>query len=119
MNRRNFIRGALGLAALAAAGPLVSSPKTVIDRILEKAKTGLIEYETFYLDEPIVFEYQENLTIRNCQFIMTKPMNTAIIVRKNTRLQIYSCHFDGKLCTGSLINFESAEQSVFTNLSIT
>jgi hypothetical protein len=69
MNRRIFIKGLAGLAALLVAptvpARLVETEKA---RFLRMMKTGLIESQTFYLDAPIEIDYVNNLVIRNCVF---------------------------------------------------
>lgn len=67
MKRRDFIRNALGFAALTAVGVPVAAD--AVSRFEDMIGKGLIEGETFYLSRPIVIDGQTGLTIRNCKFI--------------------------------------------------
>ena len=71
MNRRGFIKGLAGLAALAVVpGTAVLAAKTQQERFLAAAATGLIEHQTFYLDGPVVLSGIDGLVIRHCTFLL-------------------------------------------------
>jgi len=81
MDRRSFIKGALGLAALTVAGGALSEEKldSTTERFQKAIDGGLIENETFYLDEPITIAIS-GVVIRNCTFVAKKPMEYMIYI---------------------------------------
>ena len=98
-SRRRFIRNAGALAALTVVATnlpgtadfIFSKEKALSDKI----KSGLIEWETFYLSETLVIDIP-NVTFRNCRFIALNPMPFALELGKNainTRLD--TCEFIG------------------------
>lgn len=98
MNRRNFIRGATGLAALAVAGPtLAALSQTDRERLIQQIRSGLVEDQVFVLDEggPIVIAGINELIIRRCRFVWKdrKP-RYFIEMSKSSHVRIESCIFD-------------------------
>ena len=85
MDRRSFIRGFAGLAALAIASPnsLAALSQTDRNRLVSQMRDGgLIEGQTFVIDDGMSIEFQgiRGLTIRNCRFIWAKPCEGSLMV---------------------------------------
>lgn len=74
-SRRRFIKGAAGLAAIAAipvgaSGALqLLSPAEKADLVTKIESGSVIENITFVLDKPITLKNVSNVLIRNCRFI--------------------------------------------------
>lgn len=107
MNRRNFILGAAGLAALAVAGPsLVKLAAT--DRALLEAQLvsgGIIENQTFLMPDGrgIALVGLNDVTIRNCQFIWKVPLGGCYIeVERSDNVLIQECSFDAPNAGGGI-----------------
>ena len=91
MDRRGFIKSALGLAALTVAG--VNAPSLLAQRsIQEQVSSGLVENQIFYIDEPIVIDI-DNVKIRNCRFIVNTDLPNVITVLSES-FQITNCDFE-------------------------
>lgn len=74
VNRRQFIRGLVALAATAvvvdkASGIATLLSETERERFLKQARTGVIRNEWFEFNQPVVLEGFENLLITDCHFI--------------------------------------------------
>ena len=98
MNRRAFIQGIAGLAALAITPNLLAKDKLVIQTRLEKLiQSGLVQDEVFYCKSPILLRNIKNLVIKNCTFIFADqiPANISMIEIEGTceSLVITSCNF--------------------------
>lgn len=99
MNRRGFIRGLVGLAALAAA-PTLSAKliQTEQKRFLAEAATGVIRGKFFYLDGPVVLSGIHNLLIDECTFFFKKFGNqSALIINDCSDLTISNCLFESEI----------------------
>jgi len=101
MNRRNFLRGFAGLAALAVAGPsLAALTQTDRERLVAQMRDGgVIEGQTFVIHDGrgITFNNIRNLSIRRCNFIWTTPCTGALLQfgRNTENCEISNCNFDG------------------------
>lgn len=98
MNRRGFIKGLTAFAVLAAA-PFSPPSEAARQRasFLAAAKDGLVEGQTFYLDGPVIFQEINNLTIRNCKFVInTLETYTGPIARMEgcNHLWLIDCNFE-------------------------
>lgn len=93
LSRRKFIRDAGALAALTVVA--TSLPSLLKQQEIQRqVLSGLVENQTFYIDETIFIEI-DNLVIRNCTFIASKPLDPMIHVRAEVKgLIITHCIFD-------------------------
>jgi len=97
-SRRRVLRGALGLAAIAAVG--VGGSATPLDKagiaeFLKAAEAGLVDGYTFYLDRTLVIEGCDGLVIQNCSFVAVEGFEGEFIMSINSEnLLIQSCCFD-------------------------
>lgn len=110
MNRRTFLRGFAGLAAVAVAGPtLAALSKTDRDRLVAQMQNnGVIEDQTFVIRDgkPIMLKDVHGLTIRRCRFIWTTPSDGPyIIVGKGCDYcTLDTCSFEGGASGGLEFN---------------
>lgn len=106
MNRRNFIRGAAGLAALAVAGPTLArlsrTDRERLESLIEAG--GTIRGQTFLLPDsgPIKISGIKNLLIEECNFIWQVPCAGVCIDAEHLsgNVVIRNSHFDTR---GSLV----------------
>ncbi len=72
MDRRGFIRGIAGLAALSVA-PWVKPEEidTGMRVFLKEARTGLVYRKTFYIEGPVRLVKLRDLVIDSCLFYQT------------------------------------------------
>lgn len=95
MNRRGFISGLLGLAALSVAPTLVLS-ETDKEKFLKEAATGRIVGKTFYLDGPVTLHNINNLVIDQCIFYCNLLPNEPLLSVNNCKnLVIQNSNFQG------------------------
>jgi hypothetical protein len=95
MDRRRFIKNALGLAALTVLPGIAVSSKKALS-IQDKIASGLVEYETFYVDKTIVIDIP-NIIIRKCRFIAVNDMDVMCYIGSNAKyLSLTDCFFDTK-----------------------
>lgn len=91
LSRRNFIKNASALAALTVVGAAMPSLFKVKE-IQAQISSGLVENQTFYLDEGIIFDIP-NLVIRNCYFEATRPLDYVIKLGPNAKnVQMIGCN---------------------------
>lgn len=98
MDRRTFIRNAMGFAALAAGGGAVTPAlaKSFEDMIAD----GVIEGQVFHLDAPLVIKGHPRLAIRNCSFLSTDNFDwtgglKALLYLGESQVgEITDCYFD-------------------------
>lgn len=94
LTRRGFLKASLVLA-VASALNRIYTPSTDSERLNWMIESGLIENQTFYIDEPLIITV-DNLTIRNCKFIATCPLDYFVYVEKRVAgLTLDSCNFYG------------------------
>lgn len=96
MDRRSFIRGLAGLAAIAVSGKTLAFVlQTERERLLSQMIAGgLIEDQTFIIEDsgPVVFEGINRLTIHNCRFIWRVPRTSHFFVfRQCKEILITNC----------------------------
>lgn len=98
MNRRGFIRGLVGLAALAAAPTLPAKLiQTEQERFLAEAATGVVRGKVFYLDGPVVLSGIHNLLIDECTFFLKNlGSQAALMIDDCSGLIISNCVFKSK-----------------------
>lgn len=78
--RRTFIRGLLGLAALAVAPSIpLSLVRSEQEKFLASVKDNIVEGKTFYLKQPVVLNDINNLTILNCKFVAMENYSGPLI----------------------------------------
>lgn len=101
LSRRKFIRDAGALAALTVVA--TSMPSLLkVKEIQEQVLSGLVENQTFYIDETIFIEI-DNVAIRNCTFIASKPLNPMLHVSgKISGFEITGCTFNNQPSKDSL-----------------
>ena len=95
--RRGFIRGLVGLAALAAAPTLpLAIAKTQQELFLEEAVGGVIRGKVFYLDGPITLKGVKNLIIDECSFFCKYIGDKAMLTIEDCDgLWLTNCTFHG------------------------
>jgi TAT (twin-arginine translocation) pathway signal sequence len=96
MNRRGFLKGLAGLAALACAPSIPAAlVQTEQERLLAKMATGLVENEIFYLDGPVTISGVNNLIINRCIFKCKnlEPNDPIVQIDKCNKLTISNCSF--------------------------
>jgi hypothetical protein len=77
VNRRGFIKGLAGLAALTVApGIPFAQAKSDYERFISMARTGTVVGQTFYIDGPIILERLSNLLVERCRFVITRELTT-------------------------------------------
>ena len=82
--------------------------------IEEQILSGIVENQTFYIDETIFIEI-DNLVIRNCTFIASKPLNPMIYAGKVSGLTIEYCKFNNQSSKDSqAIMFENTSSKIPT-----
>ena len=92
-SRRRVIKGASALAALTVLPGSIATINTYQD-IKNQFASGLVENQTFYIDEPIEIDFS-NVEIRNCRFIATKELPYMIKVNNGVSgIVIRDCIFD-------------------------
>ena len=107
-NRRRVIKSVAALAALTVAPGILlddTQAETVLEGFNRLAKEGVIDEQTFYIDETIVINIP-NLIISNCRFIATKPLDCMVHITENAHhCIIKDCHIVG--CgNGAAISYE-------------
>jgi hypothetical protein len=99
MNRRNFLKGAVGLAAVAVTWPtLARLSRSDRERLADQIRTGgVIENQTFLLEGsgPVVIAV-DNLTIRNCRFIWKKRATGYLMEIHGNNTALIGCTLDGR-----------------------
>jgi len=93
-SRRKFIRNAGALAALAVVA--TSAPGLLEAKTLELSEmiaNGLVENQTFYIDETIFIEMKRGFIIMNCKFIATRPLRYMINLSECENVTIMGCTF--------------------------
>lgn len=117
LSRRKFVRDAGALAALTVVGtslPSLLKVKDKVKEIEEQILSGIVENQTFYIDETIFIEI-DNLVIRNCTFIASKPLNPMIYAGKVSGLTIEYCKFNNQSSKDSqAIMFENTSSKIPT-----
>lgn len=102
-SRRRVIKGAAGLAALAAISPsLVIDGKQFVDfsssDFERMCASGVVENMTFYLDRTINLQDMDGLVIRNCKFIALEGFagDSMIYLNDCSNCTITGCHLDSR-----------------------
>lgn len=123
VNRRQFIRGLVALAATAVVVDKASGIATLLsdterERFLKQARTGIIRNEWFEFRQPVVLEGFENLHITDCHFIFhdLKAGEYGLTLGKGCRyVTISSCAFDNRSGhrDSTMIYVESGKDSAF------
>lgn len=98
VSRRRFIKGAASLAALTVVSTALPSVR-VYETLKEQIATGLVTDQTFYIDEPIVID-MNNIIIRNCKFIATRPLDYFLEIKGSSRFVITDCQFQSDYPVG-------------------
>jgi len=102
-SRRRFLKGAAGLAAIAAIPVGVSGGLRMLDHLerqslVDSMRSGqVIENMTFLIDRPVVLQNISDSVIRNCRFITSDDFvgDEMIFFGKGSeRVVITSCIFE-------------------------
>lgn len=98
ITRRGFLQGFAALAATAVVSPSVLVPlaRTDEQRLLDMAKTGVIEGQTFLFDGPVVIAGIANLFIVRSNFIWKtdRVWGGSALEFKNCGLHVHKCSFE-------------------------
>lgn len=114
LNRRQFLKGIVGLAATAvvvsAAGDLMPLSIDACTRLIAQAKSGnIIRDQWFEFFGPVTIERVDNLLLDNCHFVFHNVGvgESCLTVNKCEFLTINNCVFDhrGPGTADAMLNF--------------
>lgn len=94
--RRVFLKGAAGLATIAAVGGVGLSFRTLTEteeqRFMRMVESGLVQDQLFVLTEPVTIISDKELTINRCTFILKGNFNSPAF-RVEGPVRITNCAF--------------------------